>query len=267
MRTLIVYAHPEPQSFNGALKDVGVETLRAAGHEVRVSDLFAMDWKAGLDAADFPLRRNDDFLDLSVEQAHATERASTPADVKAEQDKVEWAELIVFQFPLWWFGMPGILKGWVDRTMARGFAYAAGRKYDTGMFKGKRAMLSLTTGTAASLYEPGGIDGDIMHILWPIHNGIFKYLGFEVLPPHVVYMPGRLAPAARQAQLDSWRAHLQDIETLPPLFFHPLSDYDSEQRLKPGVVAKSGFQWNPHAGQTHDDACADSHTSSSTHKG
>lgn len=53
MKTLIVHAHPEPQSLNSSLKDLAVSTLEAAGHEVRVSDLYAMGWKAVVDAADY----------------------------------------------------------------------------------------------------------------------------------------------------------------------------------------------------------------------
>jgi NAD(P)H dehydrogenase (quinone) len=59
------------------------------------------------------------------------------------------ADLLILQFPIWWFGMPAILKGWADWVLARGFAYVAGRKYDTGMFRGKTAMVAATTGTSA----------------------------------------------------------------------------------------------------------------------
>ena len=54
--------------------------------------------------------------------------------------------------------MPAIMKGWADRVFARGFAYAAGRKYDTGLLRGKTAMAA-TTGTSAETYAPDGIDG------------------------------------------------------------------------------------------------------------
>lgn len=53
MKTPIVYAHPEPKSLNGSLKDLAVSTLESAGHEVRVSDLYAMNWKAVVDATDY----------------------------------------------------------------------------------------------------------------------------------------------------------------------------------------------------------------------
>jgi NAD(P)H dehydrogenase (quinone) len=246
MKVLIVFAHPEPKSFNGALKDIAVASLQANGHEVQVSDLYQMRWRADLGQEDFQgARDNPNFLDLSREQEHMMGTYGPGADVLAEQAKVLWCDLLIFQFPMWWFGMPAILKGWVDRVMVRGFAYVKGRKYDTGMLKGRRAMISTTTGTAASLYEPDGIDGDLNHILWPIHNGIFRYLGFEVLPPLASWMPGGVSPELRQTYLDAFANRLQTLNVITPLFFHPSEDYGPDQRLKPGVGARSGFQWNP----------------------
>jgi NAD(P)H dehydrogenase (quinone) len=245
MRVLIVFAHPEPRSFNGALANLAVETLTAAGHEVRVSDLYAMKFGAVVSADDFLCDRADpEFFAVAHEQKHAFEQRAFVEEIAAEQSKVLWAELVIFQFPMWWFGMPAILKGWVDRVFARGFAYIAGRKYDTGLLAGRLAMVSTTTGTSAATYAPDGIDGDVNDILWPIHNGIFRYTGFDVLPPHVAYMPGKVGAEERAAYLDSYRRRLLDIERTPRLFFHPVSDYGAEERLKPGVVARSGFQRN-----------------------
>jgi NAD(P)H dehydrogenase (quinone) len=103
-------------------------------------------------------------------------------------------------------------------------------------------MVSTTTGTSADTYAPDGIDGDINAILWPIHNGILRYSGFDVLEPHVVYMPGKISPDERTAFLHSYRQRLLNIERTPKLFFHPLSDYGTDERLKPGITARSGFQ-------------------------
>jgi NAD(P)H dehydrogenase (quinone) len=250
MNCLIVYAHPEPASFNGALKDVAVRELERMGHSVVVSDLYRMGWNPALGPADFEGgRANADYLDLSREQEHAFAAGTQHPAVAAEQAELQAADFVLLQFPLWWFSMPAILKGWVDRVLSRGFAYSAGRKYETGHFRGKRAMLSITTGTASTLYEPNGIDGDLHHVLWPIHNGILAYTGFTVLPPFAAWMPARLSPQERQACLDAHAERLRGIERIEPLFFHPWSDYDESQRLKPGVVARSGVQWNPRAGQ------------------
>jgi len=249
VHVLIVFAHPEPRSFNGSLKDLAVETLTAAGHEVRVSDLYAAKFGAVTGPADFLCERADpDYLSIAQEQTHAYKNGAFTAEIVAEQEKVTWADLVIFQFPMWWFGMPAVLKGWVDRVFARGFAYIAGRKYDTGLLGGRLAMVSTTTGTSAETYAPSGIDGDINNILWPIHNGILRYTGFNVLPPHVAYMPGKVSALERNAYLNSYRQRLLEIEHTPRLFFHPADDYGSDERLKPGIVARSGFQRNtePH---------------------
>lgn len=246
MNVLIVYAHPEPKSFNGAMKDLAVQTLTAKGHQVVVSDLYAMGFNPVAGPGDVEGDLVDEhFFSLPKEQTAAFDSGRTASDIAGEMDKLRQADLVIFQFPVWWFGMPAILKGWADRVFARGFAYIAGRKYDTGMFKGKRAMVAATTGTSADTYAPDGIDGDILTVLWPIHNGLFRYSGFDVLPPFVAYMPGRVGDAGRAAYLDAYRAHLEAIDSTPHLFFHCAEDYGPNERLKPGVLARSGIQRNP----------------------
>ena len=245
MNVLIVYAHPEPKSFSGAMKDAAVETLESAGYQVVVSDLYAMRFRAVVGLGDFTGERADpDFLSIAREQAKAYETGGLGSDIVAEQEKLRRADLVVLQFPIWWFGMPAIMKGWADRVFARGFAYSTGRKYDTGLFRGKTAMVAATTGTSADTYAPDGIDGDILTVLWPIHNGLLRYTGFDVLSPFIAYMPGRLRPDERRACLDAYRERLIAIDKTPKLFFHPAEDYGPNERLKPGVVARSGVQRN-----------------------
>ncbi|MGN6526932.1 MAG: NAD(P)H-dependent oxidoreductase [Burkholderiaceae bacterium] len=224
MRALVVFCHPEPRSFNAALKDEAVATLSRLGWQVEVSDLYAMGWDPALGPGDFDedARADAAFLDLSREQEHAFAHGTHAADVRGEQAKVAAADLVIFQCPVWWFSLPAMLKGWIDRVFSRGFAYSAGRKYGTGHFHGKRAMLSLTTGTASTLYEPAGIDGDLLHVLWPIHNGILAYTGFTVLPPHVAWAPARATPgaarrAARGLPATSRVARDRDAAVLPSL--------------------------------------------------
>jgi NAD(P)H dehydrogenase (quinone) len=245
MKVFIVYAHPEPKSFNGAMKDLAVETLRQSGHEVVVSDLYALGFHPVVGANDFLGERTDpDFLSIATEQTKAFRTGTLAPDILVEQEKLMRADLLILQFPIWWFGMPAILKGWADRVLARGFAYVAGRKYDTGMFRGKTAMVAATTGTSADTYAPDGIDGDILSVLWPAHNGLLRYCGFDVIEPFVAYMPGRVGPQARQAYLEAYRRRLLALDAAPRLFFHPAEDYGPNERLKPGVVARSGVQRN-----------------------
>ncbi len=152
MKTLIVYAHPEPKSLNSSLKDLAVSTLEAAGHEVRVSDLYAMNWKAVVDAADYGPDASSP-LKVALDSGRAFDAGTLTPDVRAEQQKLLWADTIIFQFPLWWYAMPAILKGWVDRVFTHHFAYGVGEHSDTkygerfgeGTLAGRKALLSVTS--------------------------------------------------------------------------------------------------------------------------
>ena len=105
-------------------------------------------------------------------------------------------------------------------------------------------MIAATTGTSADTYAPDGVDGDLLTVLWPFHNGLLRYSGFGVLPPFVAYMPGRVGPSGREAYLEAYYKRLLALETTPKLFFHPAADYGPNERLKPGVLARSGVQRN-----------------------
>jgi NAD(P)H dehydrogenase (quinone) len=124
---------------------------------------------------------------------------------------VFWCELMIWQFPLWWFGLPSILKGWVDRVFAMGRIYGGGRVYDTGMLRGRRAMLSLTTGGPQESFVDGGMHGDIHAILRPIQRGIFQFIGMDVLRPQIVYRPARLSDDERRQRLEAYARRLEGI--------------------------------------------------------
>ncbi|PTA90220.1 NAD(P)H dehydrogenase [Kosakonia sp. H7A] len=200
MNVLIVYAHPQPHSLNGALKDFAVQHLENAGHQVEVSDLYAMQWKSQLDADDSSSPPVGDFYHPSSDSKQAFELGTQADDIAREQAKLRRADAVIFQFPLWWFSMPAIMKGWVDRVYACGFAYGVGEHSDThwgdrygeGSLAGKRAMLLVTTGGWESHYAPRGINGPINDLLFPIQHGILFYPGFEVLPPLVFYRSNRM---------------------------------------------------------------------------
>jgi NAD(P)H dehydrogenase (quinone) len=229
MNVLIVYAHPEPKSLNGSLKDFSVKRLERAGHVVQVSDLYAMNWKASLDADDFPGRQAGARFDPSLDSKHAFENGSQSQDIALEQEKLRWADAVILQFPLWWFSMPAILKGWVERVYAYGFAYGVGEHSDTrwgerygeGTLAGKRAMLVVTTGGWESHYGPRGINGPIDDILFPIQHGILYYPGFDVLPPFVIYRTSRIDEAKYAEARDALGQRLDALGTTAPIPFRP----------------------------------------------
>jgi len=217
MNILIVLAHPERQSFNGAMCDAAAEALRGAGHSVVVSDLYRMGFDPRSDRRNFRTVKDPEYLKLQVEESWASEQNGFAPDLEAEIAKIEACDLMIFQFPLWWFGMPALLKGWVDRVFAMGRVYGHGQVYADGRFRGKRAMLSVTTGGPSEAYAPGGFNGAIGGILRPIQRGMLQFVGFQVLAPHVLYGPARVEPAVRAQWLADWQRRLRDIAREAPV--------------------------------------------------
>ena len=219
MNVLLVFAHPEPQSFNGAMLRTALATLEAAGHAVQVSDLYAQSFEPVSGRSNFTTVANAAYFKQQAEEVYASAHQGFAPDVAAELEKLAWCDVMIWQFPLWWFSVPAVLKGWVDRVFAMGQAYGAGRFYDTGVFRGKRALLSLTTGSGspAEAYQPGGLQGDLQGILRPIHRGMLRFTGFTVLAPHVVYGPARLSAAERAVELAAWAARLPSLAMEVPL--------------------------------------------------
>lgn len=227
MNVFLVYAHPEPASLNGSLRDFAIRHLERAGHAVQLSDLYAMQWKPALDALDNTAHAPGVRFDPSLDSRQAFENGTQSADITREQEKLRWADVVILQFPLWWFSMPAILKGWVDRVYAYGFAYGVGEHSDThwgdrygeGTLAGKRAMLVVTAGGWASHYGPRGINGPIDDILFPIQHGILFYPGFDVLAPHVIYRASRIGEAAFRDACATLGKRLDTLDTAAPIPF------------------------------------------------
>ncbi|WP_206956951.1 NAD(P)H-dependent oxidoreductase [Trinickia acidisoli] len=225
MNVLLVYAHPEPTSLNGALRDFSVKRLEEAGHTVRVSDLYAMKWKATIDADDSTDHVPGSAFHASLASKHAFENGTQSEDIAAEQEKIKWADAVILQFPLWWFSMPAILKGWVERVYAYGFAYGVGEhsdkrwgdRYGEGSMAGKRAMLVVTAGGWEPHYSSRGINGPIDDVLFPINHGVLFYPGFDVLPPFVVYRTGRMDEARFAQTRDALGRRLDELWSTRPI--------------------------------------------------
>lgn len=248
-KVLIVHAHPEPTSLTRQLVEVSVQTLQRQGHEVLQSDLYGMRWKAVFDEHDFPERADADRLSFVDESGHSYASGRQVADIAAEQQKVLRADAVIFQFPLWWYGMPAIMKGWVDRVWAYGLAYGyknAGNKYryGDGAFKGKRAMLSVAAGGPAKDYSPRGINGPLEQLLFPITHGSLYFPGFDVLPTFAAYGTGHMTDEEVSATKEAWRSRLEGLFEDAPIPFRPQNggDYPDGHVLASHVaVGQSGL--------------------------
>jgi NAD(P)H dehydrogenase (quinone) len=246
MKVLLVFAHPEPLSLNAALRDVAIKELEAHGHEVRVSDLYVDGWKSEVDRADFPKLAPNTRLQVAAASKAAFVGNALTADVKAEIEKLLWADTLILQFPLWWFGMPAILKGWVDRVFAYGLAYGVGEhsdrrwgdRYGEGTFAGKRAMLIVTAGGWEEHYSARGVNGPIDDLLFPINHGMFYYPGYDVLPPFAAYQADRLDAAGFEAIAERLRERMRTLASTAPILYRRQNSGDyliPTCELRPGL--------------------------------
>ncbi|HIJ88471.1 MAG TPA: NAD(P)H-dependent oxidoreductase [Desulfuromonadales bacterium] len=217
MKILIINAHPEPQSFCSSLFHSAVTTLELADHQIQTSNLYTMEFDPISDRRNYTTIKNPDYLKPQIEEMYASEAGGFAPDLEAEMCKVEWCDLMIWHFPLWWFSVPAILKGWFDRVFAMGRFYGNGHIYETGVMQGKKAMLSLTTGGPLDSYQPDGFNGDINGILRPIHRGMLEFVGFEVLLPQIFYAPAHKNQEERTAELQAYCNRLKEIESEQPV--------------------------------------------------
>lgn len=231
MHVLIVHAHPEPQSFTTSMMKTAVADLTAAGHTVEVSDLYEMNWNPVASREDFGSRKNPDYLTYALEQRFSYEAGTIAADIAAEVEKVKRADLIMLSFPLYWFSVPAILKGWIDRVMLSGVCYGGMRFYDNGGLKGKKAVLSFTLGGRDHMFGPGAIHGELDMMLRPLLRGTLAYTGLEVLPFFAGYHIPYLKPEARENIMQDYKAWLKTLPNAEPLVFPKMSEFD--ERLYP----------------------------------
>lgn len=203
MNVLIVYAHPEPASFNAAMCARAVDALTGAGHDVVVSDLYREGFNPVAGRHDFLSVADPEIFHYQTEQAHAARHGSFAPDVAREQARVAEADLLIMQFPLWWGGPPAIVKGWGERVFAYGFGYADGLRFETGVFRGRRAMVSMTSGGTLGRFGAGGVYGELeRQVLWQVQHLGLEYMGYELEPPFVAYGAPRTDDAGRATYLD-----------------------------------------------------------------
>ena len=207
VKVLLVVAHPELKSFNISLAKAAEQALTSNGDEVKTSYLYQENWNPVTGRHNFTTVKDPDFLKVQLEEIHASQNNGFADDVQTEQEKLAWCDILIFQFPLHWFHLPAILKGWCDRVLAMGVAYGGAKGfYETGAYRGKKAILSVTTGGPEPAYQANldAFNGDINGILRTIHRGIFEFCGFSVLKPQFHYAVAHLDDTQRKALIEQW---------------------------------------------------------------
>ena len=146
-QALIVLAHPNPKSFNRRLADIAGVSLKEQGYAVTLIDLYQLEFPSPNSMDDFEHDFDQTNFDFKEEQKKAHHQKTFNTVIVESQLAIHNADLIVFQFPLWWFSMPAILQNWIEKCFSYDFAYNGRERrwFSQGPFKGKRSELSFTT--------------------------------------------------------------------------------------------------------------------------
>ena len=186
MKHLIVYSHPNPKSFCHAILETAKEALAAKKHDIVVRDLYALGFDPVLKAADLA----------------ATQEGKMPADIKAEQDHIAWSDIMTVIHPVWWTGLPAMMKGYIDRVFSYGFAYSSDDKGIVKLLTDKKAIILNTQGTPEKVYEKSGMFDAMRKTS---DTGIYEFCGVKVLSHQFFGAVPYVDDAARKGYLDKVR--------------------------------------------------------------
>ena len=131
MNVLVVFTHPRRNSFCGAVMDSFIAGLTEAGHKAEIADLHAEGFDPRMSEADEP--------DWNDPRKHYTDAVLT------EQARIARNDALAFVFPVWWWSLPAMLKGWVDRVWNNGWAYG-----DTTLPHRRALLIGTCSGSAAT---------------------------------------------------------------------------------------------------------------------
>ena len=232
-----VYTHPRRDSLNRHLLRAG-STALSEQYEVTVSDLYSERFDPALSERDLGSlsATSGNVAELT---GKAYERGEVEPEVRREQQRLAAAELLVLQFPLWWYGPPAMLKGWIDRVLQTGFAQGESdettglpRRYGDGRLMGRKALIIVTAGDDQRTLGPRGVSGDLESLLFPLTHGALWYVGIVALDLHVVYDADGIDGAGRQQQAERLHERITGLSDESSRPYRRLLDGDYDRKTR-----------------------------------
>lgn len=213
MNILIVSAHDDAKSHTGQLYNTALGILERSGHKVSNSVLYAQDFNPVTSKLDFATNSGVHAEYIYEQQRSVNTGSGFSPDIKTEMDKVADADLILFHFPLWWGGPPAILKGWAERVLAMGFAWNTDNKYQSGLMKGKKALISVTVGDPESFYSADGMhNATVEQHLYGLLHRTLAFCGFDVHKPYIMFNTTAASSGEIEMGINKYRAFIADLE-------------------------------------------------------
>ncbi len=183
MKVLIVFTHPNSNSFNHALLENISEGLKESGHEVKIKDLYQESFN--------PV--------LSADDLNALHTGNTPEKIAKEQEALLWADGLIFIYPLWWYDRPAMLKGWFDSVLTNGLAFEYSNDGIKGLLTHKKAHVIITAGGTEDYFK----DNDALELIHrPVTDGTLKFCGIKKVSHQIYYDVSNLTDNERSTILD-----------------------------------------------------------------
>jgi NAD(P)H dehydrogenase (quinone) len=191
MDFLIIYAHPNPKSFNHAIKETIEEKIKEKGKSFETRDLYSLNFDPVMKPADFIAIQKGEYL----------------PDVKKEQDLIKEAKTVIFVHPIWWYSMPSILKGYIDRVFSYGFAYVQTEEGIKPLLTDKKVIIFNTLGETKDQCEGTGI----CQCLHKTIGGTFEFCGMEVLRHEMFFAVPYVSDEKRKEYLKEVEKVMEEI--------------------------------------------------------
>lgn len=160
MHVLVVLDHPDQKSLSHAIAQRFMEGAEAAGHTAELADLYV----EGFDPR------------WTIADHIADDKNPLPDDVLSEQQRIERCDAVCFVFPLFWFGMPAMMKGWLDRVFSWGWAYDQLEDHNKSLQRDRVGVLLVPAGANPNEWEPYPKIEKAMKDIWC--TGTLGYFGF-----------------------------------------------------------------------------------------
>ncbi len=192
MRILIIYSNHHRDNFNSGLLERLITKITDKGHELVVRDLYQINFD--------PVLRTRDFEMISA--------GNPPEDIKKEQEFIRWADVLLFIYPIWWGGMPAIVKGYIDKIFSWGFAYKSNGNGPFPLLTDKKAILMNSFGQTRAEYEMG-----MFAAMNRVNSeGVFGFSGIEVI--HQLYFPSihSISEETREAYFNEAEKLLHNLQ-------------------------------------------------------
>lgn len=216
MNIFILHYYDDEKTFNHRLFLREKEFFESTGANVACTLLTHNNFNPVSGRENFTECSDKNFFSQKKEERFAAANNTFKPEIEHEIQKLEKCDFLLIQFPLRFFSMPAVLKGYIDKHFALGRIYGGLAIYENGFFKGKRALLSIIADEAQEHFIADGLHGDIQEIINPIHRGILQYIGFSLLADKIFYAPDSYPPDEQQKMIDDFIARLRMLSAESP---------------------------------------------------